>query len=92
MAYCLGMVLGWCGLSDALGKVLQRFETNHGVVFQRSLGVLERSWGVLERSWSVFGVILGRLGTALRLLGRLVAVLGRLGAVLEPSWNRLGAS
>ena len=90
------MVLGWCGLSGALGKVLQRFETNHGVVFQRSLGVLERSWGVLERSWSVIGVILRRLGTALRRLGTSWGGLGsswsRLVAILEPSWRVLGPS
>ena len=88
------MVWGWCGLSGALGKVLQRFETNHGVVFQRSLGVLERSWGVLERSWSVFGVILGRLGTVLRRPGTSWGGLGssrtRLVAILEPSWGVCG--
>ena len=42
---CLGVV--W------LGKVLQRFGANLGVVFERSWSVLERSWGVLEQSWSV---------------------------------------
>ena len=62
MAYCLGMVLGWCSLSGALGRVLQRFGANHGVVFERSSGrlgaALERLGAVLER----LGVILGRLG------------------------------
>ena len=72
MAYCLGMVLGWCGLSGALGRVLQRFVANHGVVLERSLGVLERSWGVLERlgavlgrSWAVLGRSWGGLGVIL---------------------------
>ena len=68
MACCLGMVLGWRGLSGASGRVLQRLGANHGVVYERFLGVLERSWGVLER----LGEVLERLG----------AILGRFGAVL----------
>ena len=76
------MVLGWCGLSGALGKVLQRFETNHGVVFQRSLGVLERSRGVLERSWSVFGMFRDGLEASWDVLGRSWGVLELFLAVL----------
>ena len=97
------MALGWCGLSGALGKVLQRFGANLGVVFERSLCILERSLGRLGAIFERLGVILGRLGTVLRRPGtswgglgssrtRLVAILEPSWGVLRPSWDHLGAT